>query len=338
MIVGKRIWTGLFAIIISLTSNNAFSQGCCSGGSGSPVAGGTSQGVLANQQAEVGMNYQSINSNKFLTGDVPAMDFLDNFNTNYLYARFAYGVTEKLTMSVESGYFLNKTQVALNKKTVEESKGIADLILFPRYKIYEHNTEKTRDEITIGMGWKIPLGKYFDSSVVYTDKNGVNFYTPKPPAVMPTTGSNDFIFYAFGFRGYPERKFRVFANALYIRKGWNPVGERFGDYASVGLFAGKTYFKKLGVTLQLKGEWIGKFRADKSADDMLAFYNIDVNSFGSRKIAIAPQISYTQKNISIYALTEYPLYQYVNGTAIASQYLFTLGFSYRFSCCKEGQF
>ena len=328
-----RIWS--LVIVTILCCQDIFAQGCCSGGSGSPVAGGTSQGVLASRQVEVGMNFQYINSNKFLTGDKPAMNFLDNFNTKYLYTRLAYGVSERLTMSIESGYFFNKTQIAINKKDKEELKGIGDLVIFPRYKVYEHNTDKTRDEITIGLGYKIPLGKYLDSTVVYTDPKGKNFYTPKPPAVMPTSGSNDFIFYAFAFRGYPEKKFRLFANAMYIRKGWNPIGEKFGDYASVGLFAGKTIFKKWAVTLQMKGEWIDGFHADKSADDMLAFYNIDVNSFGSKKIAIVPQINYTYKTLSVYVLTEYPLYQYVNGTGIASQYLFTFGASYRFFTVKQ---
>lgn len=34
--------------------NNSFSQGCCSGGSGSPIAGGVSQGVLQEGQMEFG--------------------------------------------------------------------------------------------------------------------------------------------------------------------------------------------------------------------------------------------------------------------------------------------
>jgi hypothetical protein len=317
---------GIFCLVFS---NNIFAQGCCSGGSGSPVAGGTSQGVLSNGQAEVAMNFQYVSSNKFLTGDKPAMDFLTSYKTRYIYTRLAYGVMDRLTMSLESGYFLNKTQVAVNGEDKEESKGIADLIIFPRYKVYEHNTEKTRDEVTLGMGWKIPLGKYYDSSVVYTDPSGKNFYTPKPPAVMPTTGSNDFIFYGFAFRGYPKTKFRIFANAMYIRKGWNPLGEKFGDYASLGLFASKSLPKNFGVTLQLKGEWIDKMDYDKSID-MLAKYNIDVNSFGSKKIAIVPQVNYSYNSFSVYVLSEFPLYQYVNGTAIASQYLFTLGLSYRF--------
>jgi hypothetical protein len=326
--------TLLFTIFLFAFSGNILAQGCCSGGSGSPVAGGISQGVLAYKQIEIGTNFQYIYSNKFLTGDKPAMDFLNSYSTKYLYSRLALGVTDRLTMSVEGGYFFNKTQVPLNKKTVDESKGISDIIIFPRYKIYEHNTEKTRDEITVGLGLKIPVGKYLDSTVVYTDLAGKRFYTPQPPAVMPTTGSNDFIFYGFVFRGYPEKKFRIFANAIYIRKGWNPIGEKFGDYACVGLFASKTIKKNLCATLQLKGEWIGGFHSDKSADDMLAFYNVDVNSFGSKKIAIAPQVSYAYKKFSLYLLGEYPLYQYVNGTAIASEYVFTLGLSYRFFAGK----
>ena len=130
------------------------------------------------------------------------------------------------------------------------------------------------------------------------------------------------------------RIFRVFANMLYVKKGWNALGQRFGDYASVGLFAGKTFFKKLGVTLQLKGEWINVMKYDHSID-MLAKYNLDVTSTGGNRLLFVPQLSYSYKSFSTYLLSEFPLYQYVNGTAIASQYLFTLGMSYRFLTYKS---
>src|SRR5436190_965447 len=101
----------VFAGILIFFSQQAFSQSCCSGGSGSPIAGGTSQGVLLDRQAEIGLNFQYINSNKFLTGDQPSTNFLDNFNSKYLYTRFGYGVNKNLTMSVETGYYFNKTQI-----------------------------------------------------------------------------------------------------------------------------------------------------------------------------------------------------------------------------------
>ncbi len=328
----KQFLLFCFLFFISI---HMYSQGCCSGGSGSPIAGGTSQGVLQERQVEVAANYQYAGSNKFKVRDSDTVSLFDNLYSNYLYMRLAYGLTDKLTMSVESGYFVNKTQIGLHKVDTISSSGIGDLILFPRYSIFTRNTEKTRTEITLGLGYKIPLGKYNDSTVVYADPNsGKKYYTTSPPTVQPTNGSQDFIFYGFLYRGYPDKKFRIFSNLIYIKKGWNPLGQKFGDYASVGLFAGKTFFKKLGVTLQVRGEWINKMKWDHNID-MLALYNIDVKSTGSKSIFFVPQLSFTQKNFIIYALSEIPLYQYVNGTQVVSQYQFTAGISYRFFVNKK---
>ena len=170
---------------------------------------------------------------------------------------------------------------------------------------------------------------------MYTNPTtGKKYYTTSPPTVQPTNGSNDFIFYGFFYRGFPLKNFRLFSNVIYIRKGWNPLGQKFGDYASVGLFASQTFFKKLGVTLQVKGEWVDSMQYDKNVD-MLALYNIDVKSTGGRKIFFVPQLSFTQKNFTVYALSEIPLYQYLNGTQVGSQHQLTVGVSYRFNAYKS---
>ena len=319
-----------FAISFVAFSEYLFAQGCCSGGSGSPIAGGASQGVLQERQMEISSNYQYIGTNKFLYGDKDTARQFDYLNSNYMYTRLAYGITKDLTMSIESGYFVNKTQIGLNKADTIKSSGIGDLILFPRYDILNRSEESKRTEITIGLGYKIPLGKHNDSTVTYTNSaTGQKFYTTSPPTIQPTTGSQDLIFYAFFFRGYPLKNFRIFANTLYIKKGWNSLGEKFGDYASIGLFASKTFFEKLGVTLQLKGEVINKMQADKNVD-LLAFYNVDITSTGSKKVFFVPQVSYSRNDFTIFALSEIPIYQYVNGTQVSSVHQFTMGLSYRF--------
>jgi hypothetical protein len=322
-----RILFGCLAALLFTGQANA--QSCCSGGSGSPIAGGTSQGVLQQRQAEISTSFQYINTNKFLSGDKPAAYYIDNYSSRYQYTRLGYGVSDKLTLSLETGYFYDRTQISLNKRDTVSGSGFGDLIIFPRYSVYTHNTAKTRDEITLGMGMKIPIGRHLDSFVVYTDHNGKNYYTPKPPAVMTTTGSHDFIFYGFAYRGYPETKFRIFTSALYVRKGWNPLGQRFGDYASLSLYAGKTFLKRFGATIELKGEHIGKMDYIPSIN-MLAIYNLDVNSTGSRKVLFAPQLSYNYKDFTAFVLTEIPLYQYINGTSMASERLITFGAAYRF--------
>jgi len=318
----------LFFII--LFSGKAMAQGCCSGGSGSPIAGGASQGVLQERQMEVAANYQYLSTNKFKVRDSDTVSLFDKLNSNYLYFRLAYGLTKNLTMSVETVYFINKKQIVLDKSDTVKSKVNGNLILFPRYSVYTKNTPKTRTEITIGLGYKIPLGKYNDSTVVYTNPaTGQKYYTTSPPTVQPTTGSQDFIFYGFLFRGYPEKNFRIFSNLLYIKRGWNPLGQKFGDYSSIGLFVSKTIIKNIALTLQIRGEHVSKMKYDKNID-MLALYNVDVTSTGSRKIFLSPQLNFTRKNLTIYALTEIPVYQYVNGTQVASQYQFTTGIAYRF--------
>lgn len=321
-----------FIVLLTLFfySYAGYSQSCCSGGSGSPIAGGANQGVLQERQMELSLNYQYLGTDRFKARDKDTVKLFNFLYSNYFYGRMAYGLSKKLTISVEAGYFLNKTEIALHKKDTFSSKGIGDLIIFPRYNVYSRNTELTRTEITLGLGYKIPLGKYNDSSVVYQDPYTLKkYYTTNPPTVQPTTGSQDVIFYGFLYRGWVEPKFRVFANLLYIKKGWNPLGQKFGDFASVGLFAGKTFFKRWGVTLQVRGEWIAKMKYDHNLD-MLALYGMDVKSTGSKKIFFVPQLSYTYKNFTIYALSEIPLYQYVNRVQAVSYYNVMAGISYRF--------
>jgi hypothetical protein len=192
-------------------------------------------------------------------------------------------------------------------------------------------------EVTLGMGLKIPLGSYSDS----TFSGYYNFFTHKPIyyisplAVQPTSGSNDFIFYAFAYKGYPMKDFRIFMSSLYIKKGTNPLGIHFGDYARVGLYAGKTLFKNLGVTLQVKGEWVDKIKPENEFVDLLAYYNVDHYATGSKKILFVPQLSYTFKSLTLFASSEIPIYQYVNRTQIASQHFYTTGISWKFMPFKK---
>ena len=327
----------LFLIVtIVAFSEYIHAQGCCSGGSGSPIAGGASQGVLSAQQVEISSNFQYINSNKFKTWGKDTTPLFDNYNSKYLYTKIGYGITKDFTLSVETGYFFNKTQIGLNKIDTNKSSGIADLIIFPRYDVYNKADSSKRIEFTLGLGYKIPLGKDNDSVVVFHNPNtGQNIYTTMPPLVQPTNGSQDIIFYAFFLRGFPKHNFRLFANELYIKKGWNSLGEKFGDYESIGLFAGKTFFKKLGVTIQLKGEMIGMMQADKNVD-LLALYNVDIKSTGSKKIMFVPQVSYNiNKSFTFFGLYELPLYEFVNGTQVVTQTQFTFGFSCRFFTTKN---
>ncbi len=328
----------LFVVLGLFIFVDGKSQGCCSGGSGSPIAGGYSQGVLRGKQVEFAANYRYTYSNKFMVGDKDTAAMFDNISSNYMYFRAGYGITKNLTMEVSFGYFFDKRIVELEERNTDDisSSGFGDLLIFPRYDVYYKASASKKVEVTVGLGYKIPLGSNSDSTVVYEDPNsGKKYYTMSPPTIQPSNGSQDLLLYVFGLRGFPLKNLNVFANALYIKKGYNSLGQKFGNYGSIGLFTSKTFFRKLGVTLQVRGEWIGKMQSAKNIDQ-LAYYNVDTESTGSKSVFFIPQISYSVQQLTFYGLTEIPLYQYVNGNQVAADLSITFGISYRFSrFCDE---
>jgi hypothetical protein len=327
----------LFAFLL-LFSAKAYSQ-CCAGGTGSPIAGGTSQGVLSASQFEINTNFQFIYSDKFFTGDSPDTNkYFDEYQSAYQYLRVAYGVTSRFTMSVETGNFFLKKEVGLNQDPAKTytSSGIGDLIIFPRYNVLNKSTETSKTELTLGLGLKIPIGSYNDSTGNVEPFSGEIYYVTNPQAVQLTSGAQDFIFYTFFYKGYPQKNFRVFANALYIKKGWNPLGEKLGDFASVGLFAGTSFSKHFGGTLQVRGEWVDQMQLN---DDirMYAYPNYDPDATGYKKVFVTPQLSYSIGKFTMFALADIPVYQYVTNTQVVTKFQATAGLSFRFFAMKSNK-
>ena len=87
----------LVSILTILANINISAQGCCSGGAGSPIAGGAASGVLQEYQMEISANYQFNKSNSFYTGSKLTEPLFDNLTSNYMFFRTDYGVSKKLT-------------------------------------------------------------------------------------------------------------------------------------------------------------------------------------------------------------------------------------------------
>jgi hypothetical protein len=336
MMKDNLLQNSILLIIAMLFSTGVYAQ-CCSGGSGSPIAGGASQGVLEEGQVELNTNLQFIRTDKFITGSEPdTAKYFDSFSSTYQYFRLAYGLSRNLTMSLETGNYFEKKEVGLNqnKDNTYSSHGISDLILFPRYDLINRSSGPKPLELTIGIGFKIPLGSYHDSSLRIEPFSGNSYYISKPQAVQLSSGAQDIIFYSFLYRGFPLLKFRVFATAMFIKKGWNPVGEKLGDYGSIAVFAGKSFLNHFGATLQLRAEWVDKMKLNSNIL-LYAYPNYDPEATGYKKVFVTPQISFTKENFTVYALSDIPVYQYLTKTQVGSKHLFTAGISYKFHFSKH---
>lgn len=322
-----------FLIIIFFTliwNASVFSQGCCSGGAGSPIAGGAATGVLQENQMEISVNYQYNKSNKFFAEDRDTTSLFNNLSSDYLFFRVDYGLSSKLTLSIASGYFLDKSKIGKDNADTISANGIGDLIIFPRYSIYNKSANFQRTEIALGVGLKIPLGTHNDSTLTFS-AYGIDLYQMNPPMLQATNGSYDFMFNSFFFREYQRSKLRFFISSLYVKKGFNSLGIKYGDYTSISFFASKTFFYRWGVTSQIKAEKIAEIKTTENIKESdLIIYQISPESTGSKKWFFVPQISYSQNGLTVFATSEIPLYQYLNGTQVGSQYQFTIGVNYRF--------
>lgn len=304
-----------------------YSQGCCSGGSSSPIAGGAASGVLLENQLEIAASYQFVSSHSFKTNNnrdtISILD--DTLRTDYLFLKTDYGLSDKLSMSVALGYFLNKN--LKNKIESYSASGVSDLIIFPRYNVANWKRDNHRTEITLGLGLKFPLGSYRDSSLKFSNPIIGDIYAYNPTAAQLTNGSMDAMFYSFIYRTYPKRKLRLFANTLYIKKSFNSLGQKFGDYSSLSLYVGKTVYKSFGITGQLKYETVGQTQAAERVD--LINYNIEDHNTGSKKVLFIPQISYSHNDLSYFVSADIPVHEDLNGFQFATQHQFTVGLSYR---------
>ena len=106
----KHVFLGVFFC----TTLYSIGQGCCSGGSGSPIAGGSSQGVLSENQIEISSNYQYVSSNTFMVKDHDTTRMFESLKSDYIYTRLAYGISKKLSFLVEVGYFLKGRKIGLD--------------------------------------------------------------------------------------------------------------------------------------------------------------------------------------------------------------------------------
>ena len=335
----------LVAFIASylLVHESSFGQ-CCSSGSGSTIAGTAAQGVLQERQIELSSNFQFIKTNSFYKKDKPAAfseRTFDAFASSYQYFKIGYGVTQNFTISFETGYYIKKKETGLaeNPLTTYSSQGFGDLLIFPKYNVFNREIENHHDEITLGLGYKIPLGAYNDSTGNVEPFSGQTFYVTNPTSVQLSSGAQDIVFYSLLSRRLIRQQLSFFANAYYIRKGYNPNGEKQGDYASIGLFVSKTLLDKIGLGVQVRYEQVERMKINQSVFLFGRPSNYYPEATGYKKIFITPQVSLTVGRFSAFASYDFPIYQYLNTslyyTQVASDFQATLGVSYKFTILQD---
>lgn len=343
----KPFFKLIFPIALHCISGSAAAQ-CCSGGGGGAgfTAGNFAQGVLLKNQFEFNLNFQHTYTNRFQEGRnrmasdeyhaLAPNNYLDALDSKLLYSRLQYGLNERLTLSLEAGYYPGMTEYRENYLVdTIRSSGFSDFVIFPRYNVFLRSTPKHQCELVVGVGLKIPVGHYNDSVLVFSDPaTGTEYYDRKSPVVQTTTGSHDFYFSAsLARKHYPSR---VNLNLLgfYAMKGWTPQGEKFGDYLGISLIGSREIFKYLALMTQVKAEHTWPKQRAGNAVDATSSTDLAENS-GSDKLFITPGLIFnltpgcSHTSVSLYTLTEIPVYQHLGGIQLNSYVNYTAGITIR---------
>jgi hypothetical protein len=284
----------LFSLVFFAT--DTFAQ-CCS--PGNPVAGTAAAGTVAKKSFRSITFYRHSFSDTYFDGSEPAEMQGAEANFNFVGQIFAYGLTKRLTLETELGYFIDKTRedTILGK---QQTHGMYNGSFSAKYGLLRSSNGF---EFTLGAGVKFP----FSQELIY-DEWGM----PLSEDMQPSTLAFGFIGQAFLAKSFVEHQFKIIWVNRYEVNGRSPEGYKFGDLWLSSLFFSKGLGKGFAGLLQFRNEIRG-----------VDFNNeTEFPHSGGYVLVVSPQLSYSLKKWNITLLYDYPVYRKLNGIQLSPKYAF----------------
>lgn len=298
----------LFFIGAFIINPDLASAQCCS--AGNPAGGDGSNDGLSKNNWRVFLSYKYSFSEDFYEKTKNIGSLYDQKSYfNYTHFSLTYGLSTRISLYSELGYFLNKTkEINLGEKDIISASGLGDIGLNVRYIAL--NTVKPISQLVFSAGAKAPIGAFHE------ELNGAVI----PISLQPSSGAfkyNASIFYSrkkatskFGWNS-----FALFELSSTINKGF--LIYHYGNYFQYALAGTYTFLPNFSLIANSKFEWRGK---DKREEGLL------IESTGSRVLYLNPQLVYSlPSKWSFVLMSEIPIYKNVNGSQITNQFSFQIG-------------
>jgi hypothetical protein len=293
---------GLLAVIPVLSNAQCLS-------SVNPVGGTNNLLVLEKNTLRVISFYKYGQGNRYFEGASPSdFVYIKDASYNYLSATVGYGLTQKLTLEMETGYFFNKTQNYISPLNSHTGKGLSNMVFLVKHSIYTNPFK--RIFITGSGGAKIPFSRDYQ----LTPDN-----VELPVEVQPTMGAYGVVF-----------------TASFVKES-SGTGMRYFFTNRVEVNAPNKYDYKLGTSVYnsfyisshlkypwLKDNWtaILQLRNEIRTPDKMAGRVKEAS--GSNLLFVAPQLNYVLKDDwYLSAMVDIPVYQNFNGKQLGAGTGFT---------------
>lgn len=316
----------LILILPLLFSQHAVSQ-CCS--PGNPIGGTSALGVNDLNSWKLFLNYRYGYSGQYYEGDQPSeTQFIQDGNFNHLGLIAAYGLSSRLTIEAELGYFINKTQRYIDGviPAQQSGSGLTDVHLSARLNLFRNTMEEW--EITTGLGAKIPIG-------TNEQKDTRGAFLPRD--LQPTTGAYDLVHSMFFYKGFLNKKIRTFLLTRIEYRGKSLDEYRYGNLYAASLFGSFSPSTQWIFIGQIRSEFRGQDTRPESGFGIPDGKGREkIIPTGSRKFFLTPQISYSVSSaLQVSILAEVPVYQHYNDKQLSTTAAIMLSLGYTISKPKK---
>jgi len=289
----KRAIEILFFIIF--LNNNAFSQ-CC--GMGSPC-GSSNAGVLNKNTLRVTASYKYGYFETYYHDNIRLINYGP---IKYMYYNFTslvlgYGITKRISVENETGYFINKVN-HLNDTSLErlakKGYGFSNGVFSVKYGLYISPIKET--EISIGLGFKYP----FTTNALVIDNVRL------PLEVQPSSRAFGFVGHLIMKKGFSNYGLNLFLINRFETNLQNPDKYTVGDLNITTLIISKKIVTNFIGMLQFRNEY-KKTDKSKIPNDRLL-------SQGSNVVYCIPTLTYfVGGKWVLSAFADIPLYKYYKG-------------------------
>ena len=322
----KPALTFLFVAACLLYSSSSQAQ-CCS--TGSPVGASVYVGVLGKNYLRAITYYRHSYSDTYYSEDHRASEPTQLYNSSFNFTGLAvaYGITKRLTVEIDAGYYFDKTQNGhynIHDSTVNfqtKGSGLSNGTLTVKYADYIRPAQQI--ELTSGMGFRFP----FSTNPQMVDGVQLN------RDVQPSTNAFGISEILFFNKGFPSITLRLFSINRYDYNFTDKNDYKYGNVLLNSVFVSKKIVKYLFGIVQIRNEWKTN---DKDFNIPAEINNNKVVNSGYELVTVSPQLSYSiagKWNVTL--VYDIPVYKYYNGKQLTPSYSFAVSLTRDFNLGKK---
>lgn len=315
------IRTLCFILLLQLTAKTGQSQCCAS--SGNPIGGTVNIGLLDKHVFRMSTFYRISSSDKYLDGNKLYLGEIGSIKEavfNYVGILTGYGISDKMTVEMETGYFINKTHIFKFNDEKLTGYGLSDLVISVRPRIYYDANKQLK--ISCSLGTNIPFSRRLQQV------NGVTL----PIDIQPSTGSFGVVFQSNIIK---ENSFR--SSSFLLVNRIEKYFENKQDYTLGTAYSNSLFFSKyFFIESQYLQGWtfVLQLKNQIRAKNLRTGQSIDAS--GNCSFFLIPQINLSlpgKWNIS--TLVDFPVYQYLNEIQLANKISFAISVNKDFSLSRN---